>query len=198
MSGKTAYVDGEKVTGSLVVPTIGDLTSDATATAGDLLSGKTAYSNGSKVTGTIPLVGAQTYTPSASDQTITAGSYLSGTQTVKGDANLISGNIKSGVSIFGVNGSLDERLPGLTLIGRMTNTVAMAVSNSKLNPYGQANFASATDGIAVTQLFNKGEMAVCADAIGCGVFYGTNINVVGAIGGTVPIGSVWEVYQIST
>lgn len=45
------------------------------------------------------------YIPTTSDQTIAAGTYCSGTQTIKGDSNLVAGNIKSGVSIFGVVGS---------------------------------------------------------------------------------------------
>ena len=48
---------------------------------------------------------ATTYTPGTSNQTIASGTYLSGTQTIKGDSNLVAGNIKSGVSIFGVTGS---------------------------------------------------------------------------------------------
>lgn len=48
---------------------------------------------------------AATYTPSTSDQTIAASTYLSGAQTIKGDSNLVAGNIKSGVSIFGVSGT---------------------------------------------------------------------------------------------
>lgn len=49
---------------------------------------------------------ATTYTPSTSNQTIAAGTYCSGAQTIKGDANLVAGNIKSGVSIFGVAGTM--------------------------------------------------------------------------------------------
>lgn len=51
--------------------------------------------------------GAATITPGTSDQTIASGQYLTGAQTVKGDANLVAGNIKSGVSIFGVAGSFE-------------------------------------------------------------------------------------------
>lgn len=120
-------------------------TSDATATASDIIEGKTAYANGEKLTGTIPTVTqatpsisvstagkitasasqsagyvsagtksstkqlatqvAQTITPGTSDKTIASGKYLTGTQTIKGDANLIAENIKSGVSIFGVAGT---------------------------------------------------------------------------------------------
>lgn len=82
-------------------------TSDATLDTGDkMLSGSTAYANGVKYTGTINSKSAQTYTPTTSDQTIASGQYLSGAQTVKGDANLQPSNIASGVTIFGVAGSL--------------------------------------------------------------------------------------------
>lgn len=81
-------------------------TSDATATVNDILQGKTAYVNDIKLTGTIVSKEAQTYTPTTTEQTINAGQYLSGGQTIVGDTNLIADNIKSGVSIFGVSGSL--------------------------------------------------------------------------------------------
>ena len=48
---------------------------------------------------------AATYIPKTTNQSIASGQYLSGTQTIKGDANLVAGNIKSGVSIFGVTGA---------------------------------------------------------------------------------------------
>lgn len=49
---------------------------------------------------------ATTYTPGTSDQTIASGTYLTGAQTIEGDSNLQSAYIKSGISIFGVAGSL--------------------------------------------------------------------------------------------
>ena len=48
---------------------------------------------------------AATYIQKTTDQSIASGQYLSGRQTIKGDANLVAGNIKSGVSIFGVTGT---------------------------------------------------------------------------------------------
>ena len=80
-------------------------TSDATAAENDILSGKTAYVNGTKITGTIESLEATTYTPSIENQVILSGKYLSGDQTILGDANLIPENIKSGVSIFNVAGT---------------------------------------------------------------------------------------------
>ena len=76
------------------------------ATVADVLIGKTFTSSaGLKVTGSISSKASATYTPGTADQTIASGQYLSGTQTIKGDANLVAENIKSGVPIFGVEGS---------------------------------------------------------------------------------------------
>lgn len=84
-----------------------DDTSDASLASGaSLLDGVTAYGNGVKYTGSIAKKAAQTYTPTTSDQTIAAGQYLQGAQTVKGDANLLPGNIAAGVSIFNIVGTL--------------------------------------------------------------------------------------------
>ena len=49
---------------------------------------------------------AQTITPGTTAHTIAAGQYLTGAQTIAGDANLIGQNIKAGVSIFNVDGEL--------------------------------------------------------------------------------------------
>ena len=49
-------------------------------------------------------IGQQTITPTTTNQTITEG-YHNGTGYAEGDADLVAGNIKDGVTIFGVAGS---------------------------------------------------------------------------------------------
>jgi len=74
-----------------------------------MLSGVIAYVKGNKITGTIPSKGAQTFTPGTANQTIAAGQYLSGVQTIVGSANFKEENIKEGVNIWGKVGTLKPR-----------------------------------------------------------------------------------------
>lgn len=97
-------------------------TQDATAGAGQILSGYTAYAKGGKVTGTIPSQGAQTITPGTSAKTIAAGRYLSGEQTIAGDANLIPANIAKGKSIFGITGNYSGSMATGSLSTDFTNS----------------------------------------------------------------------------
>ena len=99
-------------------------TADATLDNGSkMLADVTAYADGVKYTGSITSKTAQTYTPTTSDQTITAGQYLSGAQTIKGDANLTASNIASGITIFGVTGSLSA-----AVISQDSTTKVLSIS----------------------------------------------------------------------
>lgn len=67
--------------------------------AGRTFSTETLYGE----TGTMVNVGQQNITPGATGQAISQG-YHDGTGVVAGDADLVTNNIKAGVSIFGVTG----------------------------------------------------------------------------------------------
>lgn len=83
----------------------GGASTGGTATAAQILAPATATVDSGQITGTITTKTAQTYTPSTVNQTIAAKQYLGDIQTILGDADLISANIKSGVTIFGVAGN---------------------------------------------------------------------------------------------
>jgi hypothetical protein len=89
-----------QATPSISVSSAGLITASTTQTAGYVATGTKS------ATKQLTTQGAQTITPGTADKTIASGRYLTGTQTIKGDANLVAGNIKSGVSIFGVAGSM--------------------------------------------------------------------------------------------
>ncbi len=53
----------------------------------------------------VPTQAAQTITPTTADQTIASGKYLTGAQTILGDANLVPESIVENITIFGVTGN---------------------------------------------------------------------------------------------
>lgn len=107
--GYTAHgKDGELITGTNEF----DVNSqDGTASAEEILVGKTAYARGIKLTGTMPNKGAVNGVISTKNGTYTVPQgYHDGSGTVRIDSTemtkLIPTNIKDGVTILGVTGSL--------------------------------------------------------------------------------------------
>lgn len=85
---------------------------DATVKVAEILSGKTAYARGTKLTGTMPNNGAVSLTISDVDDSISiAQGYHDGSGTVsilpEEKAKLIAANIKQGITILGVTGTLE-------------------------------------------------------------------------------------------
>ncbi len=85
---------------------------------------------------------AATYTPGATDQTIAAGQYLTGAQTVKGDANLIADNIADGVTLFGITGThvggydtSDATATAADILAGMTAYIASGKVTGTFIPY---------------------------------------------------------------
>jgi len=81
------------------------VTTTPTVNAG-YVSSATASTATVALTASVTTKAAATYTPGTTNQTIAAGTYLTGTQTIAGDEDLVSSNIVSGVQIFGVTGNV--------------------------------------------------------------------------------------------
>ena len=89
--------------------------------AGYVSSG-TAGNTDVSLTASVTTKGATTYTPTTSNQTIASGTYLTGVQTVLGDSNLRSENIKTNVRIFNVDGSYEGGGGGTPVIDSLSVT----------------------------------------------------------------------------
>lgn len=87
-------------------------TSDANATAAEILDTKTAYVNGNKLTGSMPNRGAVTLTiDDINDELAIQNGYHDGSGVAKLDATekakIVAGNIKKDVTILGVTGTYE-------------------------------------------------------------------------------------------
>ena len=108
LTGATAHdKSGAQITGTC---TYDSDTSDATVAVAEILKDKTAYARGAKIVGTMPNNGPKNYTISnLNDQTISLGFY-DGSGKISIDsaekAKIIPANIKNGVSILGVQGTM--------------------------------------------------------------------------------------------
>lgn len=98
-------------------------------TAGYISSG-TAGNSSVSLTASVTTKGAATITPGTSNQTIASGTYITGTQTIAGDADLVAANIKTGVDIFGVTGSYTS--DATAAASDIVNTKTAYVNGSKI------------------------------------------------------------------
>lgn len=107
-SGVTAHdKSGEAITGT---NTFDSDTSEDTAAVAEILAGKTAHARGVQLTGTMPNNGAVSGSISTKAGTYTVPQgYHDGSGSVQiastEQAKIIAGNIKSGVTILGVQGT---------------------------------------------------------------------------------------------
>lgn len=107
---KTAYVDGEKVTGT--IPTVEQATPSISVASTGLITASATQAGGFVPSGSkstteqLPTLGANVYVPGEESITIEKGVYLTGDQLIGGDSRLKPENIKQGVTIFGITGTV--------------------------------------------------------------------------------------------
>lgn len=131
-SGKYFHLKtGERVQGSC---TYDADTSDANASASEILYGQTAYVNGVKLTGAMPNNGGNDVTVTTkAGTTIPAGFYDgSGTAAIDSTsaANLIADNIRQSVTILGITGNMS----GSEDVHAQSKSVTPTVSGFTVTP----------------------------------------------------------------
>ena len=169
------------------------------AVAANVLSGKTFTATpGLKVKGTMTSKDAKTITPGVDDQIIASGQYLAGAQTIKGDSNLVAANIKKGVSIFGVIGTLEAGSAGKTVkTGSFTGAETEAVIEtglSSISAFMVYDTAGSLHAEGLVCAFIDAEGGISGRGIGCTSYSSyfknvgvTDTNVLNVSGGTITV-----------
>ena len=135
-------------------------TSDATAVAAEILSGKTAYKAGQELTGTMPNRGSQTgsITTKAGTVTIQQG-YHDGGGSVGIDsseqAKIIATNIREGITILGVDGTMS----GSEGVNATQASVTPYTTSQTITPADLGNYNSITQINVAAIAYNESDNA---------------------------------------
>lgn len=141
LEGFTAHgADGEPITGNCKFDAD---TTDATATAAEILHSKTAYKNGIKLTGSMPNNGAVSGTIATKDGAYTVPQgFHDGSGKVTIDANekakLIPDNIREGITLLGVVGAMS----GMEDAKPQAKTVTPTFEEQQIVPDAGYNYLS--------------------------------------------------------
>lgn len=153
--GVTAHgADGEAITGSCDYDAN---TQSATAKIAEVLTGQTFYSKGTKLTGTMPNNGGTKIDISDLNSHSIPQGYNDGSGYAKisdtEKAKIVAGNIKSGVSILGITGTLTPSSD----VTAQAKTVTPTASSQTILPDSGFDYISqvTVEGIPFTKALNS-------------------------------------------
>lgn len=142
-----------------------------TVTAGSMLSGTTALKNdGTDITGSIATKTSSDLTSNVLTVTAPAGYYASAASKTLSDANLVAGNIKKDIPIFGVTGTYEGGGsggsypwfgPGTTFVERKLNKTINLANDTSFDSWtasttaGEIKAASSSADFTVTGDYNN-------------------------------------------
>lgn len=148
LKGVTAHdMSGETITGTC---NFDSDTSGATAVVAEILAGKTAFARGSKVTGTMPNNGSVKKNITKKDEVVSiAQGYHDGSGAIGIDSveqeKLIATNIRSGITILGVTGSMS----GTEDVTAQSKSVTPKTTEQTITPETGYNYLSSVTVAAI-------------------------------------------------
>ena len=188
VAGDASLVAGNIKSGVSIFGVSGTVTpASGTATAAQVLTGATFSNAAGAGSGTMPNQGAVTITPGTVNKPIPAG-YHNGSGTVVGDVSLIAGNIRSGVSIFGVNGGAAFASGNATASQVLTGATFSNANGAGTGTMPNRGAVAITPGTTVQAIpagYHNGSGTVAGDANLAAGNIRSGVSIFGVNGGAV-------------